>query len=378
MRLVIQTIGLTAALAALAAGCGDDGETTPGPTGITLEELPAKYAEAFCDAIRSCSGLFGEVIGESGCEAELEKQLTDTFIPQVEGYIAGGTVAYHADQVQACLDAFKASGCEVLMGVAPSVCENAIEGKVARGGDCDASTECAGDDFCAFDASTCPGVCTQPKSEGSACDADDNCQDGLTCQFGSMPGEDTCRKPATAGQACDGESAPSCEAGLACVGAMFPASGTCKTYDQIQIKGLGEACDFDAGELCQEGLSCSVDQLSMTPTFKCVGASATGAACRPGIPDPCPADEYCDADLMSGSADGICHKLPTDGQACVESPIPFGPVCATAHTCDGTKTCRARQLIGGACVEDGICYSNTCEGGKCVAPPACNAPEASP
>jgi hypothetical protein len=376
MRLVIRTIWLTAALAALAAGCGDDGgETTPGPTGISLEELPPKYAEVLCDALRDCSGLFGEIIGESGCEAEFEKQLTDTFIPQVEGYLADKTVVYHADKVQACLDAIKAGGCDVLNGVSPAACEDAIEGTVASGGDCDATTECAGSDFCAFESSSCPGKCTALKSEGSPCDGEDNCQDGLTCQSGSMPDQRTCRKPAASGEACDGASAPDCEAGLACIGAMGSTSGSCKSFDQIQTKGLGEVCDFEKGELCQEGLSCSIEQVSATPTFKCVGASATGAACRPGIPDPCPADEYCDADLMTGSADGICHKLPTDGQACVDTPVPFGPLCATAHVCDGTQTCRARQTIGGACVEDGICYSETCESGKCAAPPACDAPD---
>lgn len=375
MRLVIRTIWLTAALSTLAAGCGDDGDTTPsGPTGIPLEELPAKYAEAFCDTLQSCSGLFGEVLGEHGCKDEIAKQLEDTLIPQLETYIAGGTVVYHAEKVQACLDAVSTGGCDILMGVTPAVCEDALEGKVASGGNCNASSECAGADFCAFEGSTCPGVCTQPKSENSLCESDDHCQDGLTCQFDAM-GERLCRKPAAAGEACDGASGPDCEAGLACIGAMGATSGTCKTFAQIQTKGLGDACNLDAGELCQEGLSCAVDQLGMPATFKCVGASATGAACRPGVPDPCPADEYCDVDQMSMNIDGICHKLPTDGQPCVEPAIPFGPICAQSHTCDGTKTCKARQQVGGACVEDEICYSDTCEGGKCVAHPACDAPE---
>jgi hypothetical protein len=156
---------------------------------------------------------------------------------------------------------------------------------------------------------------------------------------------------------------------------MGTTSGTCKTFDQIQTRGLGDACDLGESDLCQEGLSCSIDEVSATPTFKCVGASATGAACRPGLPDPCPAGEYCDADVAMGNADGICHKLPTDGQPCVESAIPLGPTCAAAHICDGTNTCRAKQRIGGACVEDEVCYSDTCESGKCAEPPACAAPD---
>ena len=380
MRFVIRTIWLTAALsAALAAGCGGDegGETTPppDPVGLALEDLPPKYAEILCDAFRDCSGLFGEIIGDSGCEAEFTKELEDTFIPQAEGYIDGKTVIYNGGKAQACLDALKAGGCGILMGATPAACEDYLEGTVARGGDCNATVECAGFDFCAYETSACPGKCTEPRSEGSACDGDDNCQEGLTCQLGSMSDQSTCRKPATMGQACEGESAPDCEAGLACIGAMGTTSGTCKTFDQVQTKGLGEACDFNTGELCQEGLSCSIDQVSLMPTFKCVGASATGGACRPGLPDPCPADEYCDADLMSGSADGICHKLPTDGQACVEGQLVFGPTCAPAHICDGTSTCRAKQKIGGTCIEDETCYSDTCEGGKCTAPPACQAPD---
>lgn len=378
MRFSMRRFWLTAALsaAALAAGCGGDDGETPAPTGLALKDLPPKYAELLCDAFTQCFGILGEVVGNSGCQTQFENELADMFVPQVEGYIEAGTVAYHGDKAQACLDAIKASGCDLLNGVTPSVCEAYIEGKVARGGDCNASVECVGDDFCAFDSSACPGTCTGRKSDNEPCEAGEECVAGLTCQSGATP-DSVCRKPATAGQACDGPDAPDCEAGLSCVGATGMASGTCKAFDQIQTRGLGEACNPNTQDFCQEGLSCAVDQVGASPTFKCVGASATGAACRVGVPDPCPNDEYCDADVMSGSAEGICHKLPTDGQSCVELQLYFGPQCAVGAVCDGTETCRAKRQIGEACMEDVVCYSQTCEGGKCSAPPACDAPDES-
>jgi hypothetical protein len=145
-------------------------------------------------------------------------------------------------------------------------------------------------------------------------------------------------------------------------------AGVCKAPSDVVVQGSGEACNPQNELLCQEGFSCAVDNL-MQQSFKCVPNSASGGICRAGVPDPCPDGEYCNFDPMT--ADGICNKLPTDGQACVEIALMFGPNCAAGHICDGTKTCRLKQVIGGTCTEDDVCYSKTCDAGKCVVPPAC-------
>jgi hypothetical protein len=171
---------------------------------------------------------------------------------------------------------------------------------------------------------------------------------------------------------------PDCVTGAACVGDSAAMSGTCKKLSELATRGMGESCNPSEESFCQEGLSCVVDTGPPMMTFKCAAPSSTGGTCRVGVPDPCPGEEYCDADTANGSYDGICHKLPTDGQPCASEGFGFSPSCAIGYICDGTDTCRMKQRIGASCVEDGVCYSGACEGNKCVAAPICEAPMADP
>lgn len=378
MRFAIRGCLLAAALSApaVAGGCGGDDETSGTEGGITLEQLPTAYADVVCDAFEGCFGVLGDVLADAEtCKPETAKQVEDTVVQQIKGFISAGTVAYNPGKVQACLDAIKSGGCDVLDGGTPAVCEEAVEGKVARGGDCNAAIECAGADFCEFTTSACPGKCAALRPEGASCNANEECQDGLTCQADATPTEQKCRAPAKVGEACEGPDGRDCVAGTICVGEDQMKSGTCKLAGDLSTSGQGESCDPGKDILCQEGLSCVIDAVSPMATFKCAAPSSPGGTCRLGIPDPCPSDEFCDADFAGGKVEGICHKLPNDGQPCAKEGFGLGAPCAVGHVCDGTDTCRLRQRIGASCVEDGVCYSDTCESGKCAAPPACDAPE---
>jgi hypothetical protein len=115
-------------------------------------------------------------------------------------------------------------------------------------------------------------------------------------------------------------------------------------------------------------ISCVIETTMPAVTYVCATEAQSGGACKVGFPDPCPDGEFCDANLAGGSAEGTCHKLSTEGQACAGSSK-----CAPGLVCDGTETCRVLQSIGGACVDDVVCYSGACADGKCTAPPACQA-----
>lgn len=378
MRLFLRGIGVAAALgaAALFGGCGSDVEASSssggGPTGVSVDQLAPKYAAVLCSTIETCFGpLAVAVTGPSDCAAEREREITDDFVPRLKGYIEAGTVIYRPDKVQACLDAIEAEGCDLLGGVVPDICEDALEGKVANGASCNDGVECIGDDFCAFNNGACPGTCTARQGENAACTENGECAIGLSCQSDAIKAGTVCKKPADIGQACKGVSAPDCQPGAACVGETATVSGACKWAKDLATQGAGQSCDPGKESFCQESLSCVVDNFMMQ-TFKCAAVSVSGGTCRAGVPDPCPSGEYCNFDPATGSPDGICNKLPTDGQACADNPLKIGPSCAAGHLCDGTSTCRARQLIGGTCTEDDVCYSRTCDNGKCVAPPACN------
>lgn len=365
---VLMISAACVATPALAGGCSDDG----GSTGLSLDELASRWGETICGPIRSCYGPAAELLlGGDQCATELTREFENETVARLKLYISAGTVVYHPEKGQACLDALASIGCEDVAIRLPEVCEEAIEGKIARGGECNGSEECAGGDFCAFAASVCPGTCSAPLAAGEECSEDDECAAGLTCQSGAPASPQTCRAPADIGEACGAADDPRCITFAACVGEDTGAnkSGTCKLIKDIATVGVGNACKPLEEELCQEGLSCVIETTMPSLTYVCATEAQSGGACKVGFPDPCPDGEFCDANL---GAEGTCHKLPTEGQSCAGGE--GGGECAPGLVCDGTNTCRAMRSIGGACVEDAICYSGTCTDGKCTAPPACQAP----
>jgi hypothetical protein len=322
----------------------------------------------YCAGILPCLGpLESFFLNGADCEDSLTAQLEDQAVPRWQAAIDAGTLVYHPDKARACLDAFADVGCDIPSSRTPPECEEALEGTVALGDDCNDGMECAGVAYCQF-VNQCPGTCEALEAAGSPCSDDGDCEDGLSCQNGD------CAAPAGEGDACGGADDPDCSLGLLCLGEDEEAgtSGACQPVEDLLIGGDGDACDpIGGGPLCQEGLSCILD--SVTPgtfelVFVCAGAVASGEACKAGFPDQCPDDEMCDADVEAGQIDGTCVSLPDDGEACAATM--FGAGCAPGLSCID-DVCTEMARIGEVCAVDDGCYSDTCDGDTCAAPPAC-------
>jgi hypothetical protein len=253
----------------------------------------------------------------------------------------------------------------MFMSRAPDVCDLALEGTVADGGDCTLDMECIGPLFCKVDAA-CPGKCTARMPSGSTCKSSDGCQDGLACDDKLK----TCVVPAKKGEACDNNN-PECTLGLFCQHTEETLPGTCKEISEVLAGSEGDACTFDGASWCKEGLSCVLENWTQAgPEAKCKTKVGTGATCGVGIPNQCPVDEHCDADVTAGEWEGKCVPLPTDGEPCLT--IEGLQQCANYHVCDATsKNCKAIERLDGTCNADDQCYSENCASGKCTATDAC-------
>lgn len=340
-----------------------------GGGGVSIDQLAGKVADVYCELFKTCFGAFFDLqFRGTDCKTELGRRFEDGFVAALKKAIDEKRVIYHADKIQACLDAFKAGGCAIFGNRAPDACEAAIEGTVKTGGACTINDECEGRAFCKVDA-MCPGACSALLAAGSACKGDDSCQDGLSCMRDGTGGK--CKKPAGAGEACGDAPLLECNAGLLCVGEDKKAmkAGTCKASADVFSVDSGGACDPGAGLLCKSGLSCRLESASMgMPVWKCASGVSSGAACNLAFPDQCPVGEYCNGPNPGmGKFDGICAKLPTDGQACAGSFGSSG--CAVGLTCDSSGAsgiCRKIERLGGTCTAASSCYSDRCSGGKCV------------
>lgn len=354
----MRTTIAVASIAAL-AGCGGNGGGS-----LTIEEFGDRSPTVTCGILLDC---YGQDLLESflttDCESQFGAMYDEAQLPRYQAAIDAGTILYHGDRAQACLDEIEAAGCGALDRVAVPSCEATLEGTIASGGACSINEECAGDAYCQTSAMTCGGTCQAQAGAGAVCDGDDACQPGLKCFDGA------CRTPAGAGAPCEGSDGVGCAGGLVCIGAMDappggePVAGECMAITDAQTEALGATCDIQGGPFCQPGLTCALTGVAgTTPVFECVGASSSGGTCNLGFPDPCPTGEYCDAMpfMMGGSFEGTCQALPGGGEACMDGR------CAPGHTCDGTSTCRAIQHVGGACGSSSECYSGVCEGGTCV------------
>lgn len=344
----------------LAAACGGgDGEQA---SGIPLDELPVRLAEIACSRVDWCLGpILAEAVSQDHCRDELERTFEDGLVARWQAAVEDGTVEYHPEHAQACLDAFETAGCRV--DALPSECEATLSGQVPSPGDCEASIECAGAAYCRLEAE-CPGTCMALEPEGATCSSDDACEPGLFCRG-------TCERRWVEGESCANDEGPGCGDGLYCT-SFIPGVPTCRSEADTFSADEGRACNPRVGPMCRLGLSCAVETVhpELGPVeWVCVpGLVARGGACRPGLPDPCAPGQFCDA--VADDADGTCADLPGEGEPC--RPDFFVPGCAEGLTC-ADDTCVVIRRIGEDCVSPDQCTSGRCDAGTCVTPPLCEA-----
>lgn len=373
MRL-IRLIPCVLLVGGLAAACGgssssDSGSTantggdgSGAETGITLDELPAKYAAAFCDVFTGCIGDVWSIFrpGED-CLKTFGPRVDEELAPLADA-IKAGRVKYDGTKVQACLDDLTARDCDALSEREPASCQAAVEGTVKEGGDCTLDEECEGEQYCKL-GDTCPGKCAAYEPAGGACVGDDNCKSGLKCDDNGH-----CVAPGKKGDACK-QGEPDCGDGMICLGedSKTKTPGTCYSITEAFAGKEGDACSFD-GQLCEAGSSCEITKVAPLGGT-CVARVKSGAECHAALPDECPDSEYCALSAANPLMPGKCTTKPAAGEKC-GAALGGSEVCAPYTRCDN-GVCRDIAHAGEDCTVNTTCYSDHCVGGACVLSNSC-------
>lgn len=342
------------------AGSSGSGTGAGGSTELKLEDVPKAVAEAMCTGVSSCAGpMFQTYLAGSDCVELYTNYVFEGSLAATIEAVEKGTIVYHADKADACISGFGAVACDQTKR-APEVCEEALQGTIAVGGDCTLDAECVGTAYCKVDA-TCPGKCSPREASGAACSDNDDCQDGFGCLDGK------CGKPVADGQPC-GKDVGTCAQWSICAGELGATTGTCTATKSLFVGKENDACHLTKGPWCGDGLSCIIDSVSQAgPTMKCVKPAASGAACKIGLPTQCPPANYCaETDISKGDFEGTCKASPVDNEPCDETATCTGQrVCVSG-------VCKSLKSTGAACASAFECYSANCDKGKCAAGNACS------
>lgn len=360
----IRSMALPLVVGWLAVACGGSDTTDGGDaeTGVTLEELPAKYGAALCDVFSSCAGDLLAIFrpGED-CSKTTQVTVEESLSP-LKAAIDAGRIKYHPSRVQACLDDLTAAGCDQLDRREPASCRAAVEGTIAEGDECTIDAECAGEQFCKV-GDACPGKCAAFAAAGEACLSNDHCKSGLACDDNGH-----CVAPARLDELCK-QGEPDCGPGLLCLGddATAKTPGRCFTVGDALAGKLGDACAFGDGTLCAIDYACEIRSVAPL-SGECVAKVAANAECHAAIPDECPVDQYCK--LGANPLDpGVCTDKPSAGERCTKGLVDAN-VCAPYARCDD-GTCRDIAHAGEDCHADETCYSGRCVDGACVTGSSC-------
>lgn len=277
-------------LALFALGCGDDNDE------ISLKEAEAQLLDAMCSHATDCHRF--ESVGDCKASTHLDFEA-------LEPYIQNGSVEFHSEKLNACIDYHKKGlPCSFTesaqLKIDPDIC-GLFSGKVPEGGSCHWAHQCVS------------GLCGAPGSDcySQCCDS--------TCQPKPPPGTP-------------------------------PAK-------------VGEECAKNAVRSCEEGAFCLQDT-SVSPFPICIAFLAPGAECTSASTDQCASPTWCEID--ASTMKGICAWPSKHGEAC--DPAAFSLCDAEDDYCDpATKLCTAMKLPGEACGESVSCVDYArCLNGQCV------------
>ncbi len=354
-------------------GCGDD----DGGGGPAIEEIPALYADAICDAYMRCLGPgTPKYLTPETCLDINLANIEDSDFQFLQDAVDAGRVQYRSDRVNACIAALGTIACDELGSHPPEACRDALAGTIDEGEDCALDEECSGNAFCDTTGMACPGTCTALGAAGSDCEENEQCDTGLVCACtGSPVCNGTCTTQVGVGDTCGG-SAADCALGLFCAGenADMNISGECKTIDEVFVGAVGDECSLDDGLLCEDGVSCAATVTGSGATlmvaWECEAEVAEDADCKLAIPDQCPVGQFCDVNPggLAPRFVGTCKDLPRAGQDCSD----WQNLCAAGSVCDVAGLCQPVNRIGGVCNANNQCASDHCVGGECAAPTLCD------
>jgi len=316
--------------------------------GLSPEEYPEAYDEAWCHRQARCGGIRDEDAcvrsGREIARAEREAGVAGTL--QYEGSIRSGRLRFNEEAARACVQRLEDSSCnESVVQVRADPRCDFLEGQQQEGEPCVITEECGPASYCERRdepicvTSTCkplpglgepvgdipmcaPGLVPmgetcQPRSdEGGACGSDTSCTPGLYCD---VLASWTCRRFVVEGEACGtGMGAARCLPHLRC------AEGSCHRL-------------FDVGMACTPPPPRDPDGVHVSECkwdLFCEGVAGSGVGtCRerlgPGEPCTdnvtCREGLFCDWQNLDGN--GRCHPLRELGESCGRVPCVPGAYC---------------------------------------------------
>jgi hypothetical protein len=195
----MKTIGtFFTIIATIIAGAGAGTGCGGGGGSVSIDELPAKYASAYCmkavecctmDELAALNGGFGSPItDEASCESYYSGLFQAFFVGSLKASETMGRASYDGDAAGSCIDAAASLSCTAfansLVGSGTFAgCGNPITPKVDDGGGCTQDYECTSDN-CVGATQTADGMCMTKPAVGADC-PDFVCADGAYCDFTS-------------------------------------------------------------------------------------------------------------------------------------------------------------------------------------------------
>ena len=156
-----------------------------------------------------------------------------------------------------------------------------------------------------------------------------------------------------------------CGQGENCVSGALCITGKCRRVSDLFTLAETFTC-FSNGLLCQRGLDCEFSVLPFFSMGSCVKEKNALDACKIALPDECPKDTYCSANI--GNAGGQCVATPVENQKCAtdfEQAVGVAAPCKAGFGCVN-GICKPMRQLGQPCEINTQCYSGACVGAICV------------
>jgi hypothetical protein len=304
----------------LALGCSS------GSSGPSAEDACAKFAEAQCAKLQSCSNAVvadGVTIlrnydslnqGAYSCLTRVKNDCTSRLKAPGNGN--------NPTLTEQCAAAYATLSCQDFFDNVPAAgCAPA--GPRANGQSCVVAGQCTSA-YCSGNKTAVCGICDDPPAAGSSC-VDTGCAHDQICNSSSQ----VCQDNIGAGVACDGADASqiNCASGLTCSGTV--GSKTCVAGGATEgaaCGGTGPGCLRFQGLAC-EGLAGS----KVCTKVNLVGDGQPCGTLADGTRADCLAGECYTATGLAPATDlGTCKKQVADGSLC---DTVLGPICYTGARC---------------------------------------------
>jgi hypothetical protein len=317
-------------------------------SGLSLASYYQAYAVIGCqksfdcctsssDDVSIAQNWRGTVTSRAGCVNVTIPSALATDESGLQNDISNGTIVYHPEYAQACLDATSQLSCDHFFDnpdlYTPAPCISLFQGKLALGAVCDLSEQCGVGDGC-IGPLTGTHTCQTIPQRGQPCTG--YCPTGLYCDTANS--SPTCVPQLPQGAPCTFPS-------LECQSICDSTTNTCEAP-------FPKVCE---GPVCTPGATECMG--NMVATCDATGAWQTGAACAGSTPTCSGGMCTCTGAICAGQ----CVDTETDWYNCGGC----GMKCAlSVESCQGGKcVCPSGQALS-----NGICcpIGQTACSGTCV------------